>query len=405
MKVLIIGAGASGLLLAQGLTSEAGIDCTVYERHSPKSYVTRPREWGLTMHWGSEFLDRAISSRLRMKLQGINCDPFREGYDEAYPMLNGKTGEVLIALPGKNARRVSRRKLRHLLSQDINIEYGKTLSYISYDGDQVVAHFDDGTEAKGTCLAGCDGAKSVTRKQIVGLEKSQLTDSPITLINFDTTYTAETARFLRSGHPMMNISYHPEINNMFMLAVQDVENPDKPETWRFQLMLTWKGPPSKEELAEPEARIRLLKERGAQYAEPFRTAALSASDSLVIPVDKGQYWLPVPWDNHVGKVTLVGDAAHPMLPHRGQGLNNALKDASHLVDSIKSVQAGYQPLDQAITAYEEEMRTRGGEEVQITLNQAMLAHDWERFKESPIFKMGLEGKMRTNGTGQGSERS
>ncbi|KIW96496.1 uncharacterized protein Z519_03565 [Cladophialophora bantiana CBS 173.52] len=71
---------------------------------------------------------------------------------------------------------------------------------------------------------------------------------------------------------------------------------------------------------------------------------------------------PFPWDNTDGRVTLAGDAAHAMLPHRGQGLNNALKDASEIVDALS--------LKDAIDAYEAEMIPRGAAEVGLTRQQA-----------------------------------
>jgi hypothetical protein len=49
---------------------------------------------------------------------------------------------------------------------------------------------------------------------------------------------------------------------------------------------------------------------------------------------------------------------------------------------------GEKSLSQAISDYEAEMRPRAGQEVQITLKQAMMGHDWEQLLRSPMFKLG-----------------
>ena len=73
---------------------------------------------------------------------------------------------------------------------------------------------------------------------------------------------------------------------------------------------------------------------------------------------------------------------------RGQGLNNALKDASAIVDAIKAAVCGDTSLHAAITAYEAEMKPRGVTEVKLSLEQALKARDQNTIKDSPIFKQG-----------------
>jgi len=69
-------------------------------------------------------------------------------------------------------------------------------------------------------------------------------------------------------------------------------------------------------------------------------------------------------------------------------LNNALKDASDIVDAIKKVVAGEKSLANAIADYEAEMKPRGAKEVALSLEQALKARDKETLKDSPIFTHG-----------------
>ncbi|KAL1861556.1 hypothetical protein Daus18300_008819 [Diaporthe australafricana] len=107
----------------------------------------------------------------------------------------------------------------------------------------------------------------------------------------------------------------------------------------------------------------------------------------------------MPWDNRGGRVTLAGDAAHSMVPQRGQGLNNAMKDAANLVDAIKAALiTREQTLKDAIDAYETEMKARGTREVELSLEQARKASNSQAIKESPIFKFGWEpGNVNNDG--------
>src|SRR5262249_46809097 len=51
-----------------------------------------------------------------------------------------------------------------------------------------------------------------------------------------------------------------------------------------------------------------------------------------------------------GRLTLLGDAAHPMLPHMGQGANQAIEDAMALATLLRGVSTTYVP--NALVQYE-----------------------------------------------------
>jgi 2-polyprenyl-6-methoxyphenol hydroxylase-like FAD-dependent oxidoreductase len=65
-----------------------------------------------------------------------------------------------------------------------------------------------------------------------------------------------------------------------------------------------------------EQRLKQLKEFGEKFADPFRSAFAWLKDDQPVWYSPMTQWDPsLPehqWDNHGGRVTLAGDAAHPM---------------------------------------------------------------------------------------------
>ena len=61
-------------------------------------------------------------------------------------------------------------------------------------------------------------------------------------------------------------------------------------------------------------RLAQVREKASTMCEPFRSAVMWMPDDINITYDKMSYWVPIPWNNHDGRVTLAGDAAHPMTP-------------------------------------------------------------------------------------------
>jgi salicylate hydroxylase len=85
--------------------------------------------------------------------------------------------------------------------------------------------------------------------------------------------------------------------------------------------------------------------------------------SVLKQVDKTFRWAlydrePLPtWSN--GRLTLLGDAAHPMLPHLGQGANQSIEDGMALATLLAQVDIAAAPA--SLLAYERLRRERVAE--------------------------------------------
>lgn len=344
--------------------------------------------------WASTYIPDLLPQSIIDKLCTAEYDyPLAgpEGLPHDYICIrNAATGEILKKVPSPNARRCSRRRLRQVLREGLDVQYDKTLISISYPSSGVVAHFSDGTTASGSIIIGADGGQSRIRRLLLG-DKAEPTTLPMIMNNFNAQYTTEQALFIRSHlDRMTDYGVHPK-GFFFLMAIVSVPDPEDPSTWLFQLLTSWPDKLRKlsEEENTSEGRLKVLKELTADFAEPRKSAIEWVNEGTHISRDRLAIWCPVPWDHHEGRVTLAGDAAHGMTYHRGQGLNNCFNDAAKFVAALVKVNTGKVCLGDAMQAYGEEVVDRGAAEVEMSKKQTMAVHDWDIFMESPVMKQGI----------------
>ena len=269
--VLIIGAGISGLIIAHGL-HKAGIKHTIFETEEAQRW--RPKEWTMGIHWGLPLLEDLLPSHLAAR---IPTDGSVDGFlDYNQPPNNGAyifdglTGEVLkdLTVTGRIVR-VSRRKLRTLCSEGVPVKHSYTLQTVNCDEDNgtVTATFTNGQSYTGTLLIGCDGPRSVVRSFLFEPDpkraQAKTLDEAVN-ITLAYSYDAQNAKYVRSKtHPVWCMGISPQV--FPFLSMQDVPDPDKPETWRFFLMTSWLG--TKDDTLDNAGRIKLIKEKGEKLAE------------------------------------------------------------------------------------------------------------------------------------------
>lgn len=74
---------------------------------------------------------------------------------------------------------------------------------------------------------------------------------------------------------------------------------------------------------------------------------------------------------------------------RGQGANNAVKDSKMFVDAMVKVKSGELSRKEALAEYDQDVMTRGRQEVEISRVQTEAFHDHARFLDSPVVKHGI----------------
>ena len=307
-------------------------------------------------------------------------------------MFNGETGEKFFDMQGFNPLRVSRRKLRALLSDGINVQYGKKLSTITVSDGLATAKFSDDTSASATLIVGAEGVHSPTRSVLVGVDAALNQSTDVQMINTCWRLPAGIALAQRKAHPIFRIGYHPN-NTQWVTAVQNIPDPNDPKSWLFQQALSWAGAPRPDDFPDQKSKVDFVRKIADEYVEPWKSAGKNIPDDQEFGVDVITMWKPeMDWTSSPlwPHVTLAGDAAHNMPPFRGQGLNQGFMDAEKLVSELVVVKKGEKEWKDAIKAYEEEMKPRSIQEIEISAMQGKMSHDWKSMMGSPLMQQGME---------------
>jgi 2-polyprenyl-6-methoxyphenol hydroxylase-like FAD-dependent oxidoreductase len=276
------------------------------------------------LHWGTPVLQGLLDPSLWAQIQSVHVDPSTPIKDiDNLCFLNGATGEEMSSLTVSRWHRLRRSKLRSLMATEITVKYNKRLTNISYTSSaphpSVTATFEDGSTATGRILIGADGARSSVRRLIAGSDAAQITRLPYAATFIQARYTREQALFLRSFHPLYLAAPHPAGLFSFF-GLQDAADPNAPETWTFFFYISWASSIAQQDeemkTFSQADRLKQLQALAVEYTEPWRSAA------KWLPDDQPCFYLGLTvwdpslqghgWGNERGRVSLAGDAAHPM---------------------------------------------------------------------------------------------
>lgn len=293
----------------------------VFEKRSAL-FTPGDRDWNMGLHWGMPILKSLLPESAVSQLQSVQTDPNTPTKPvDKLLFLNGSTGEVILDNSIEDFYRLRRSKLRRLLAQDVDIRWNTRLKNIVFEHDNksVTAVFEDGQHITGRCIIGADGARSSVRHLILGPEAAPSTRLPYAVTFVQSKYTREQALFLRSFHPLYIASPHPD-GYMAFFGLQDAPEVDKPEDWTFFFYISWNSTIEQQNIEGAtfgnKERLAQVKELSKGFCDPLKSAFEWTPEDQPAWYFDLTVWDPsLPehqWDNKNGRVTLAGDAAHPM---------------------------------------------------------------------------------------------
>ncbi|MEU7404448.1 MULTISPECIES: FAD-dependent oxidoreductase [unclassified Streptomyces] len=379
-KVVVIGAGLAGLTLAQGLRTR-GVDVEVHERDTTPA----DRSQGFRIHVNPTGT-RALRSCLSDELFELFLDTSGDGGDGL--RFTDHLLRPLLSLDGPrdadpllNHQSVCRVTLRHLLLRGLDdvVRFGRHYErYEELADGTVVAHFSDGSTARGDVLVGADGCRSRVRAQ--RLPQARVMATGAVGVAGKLPLDEELRAWV---HPPLLSAAHivmgPYGARMFAATHQYRNRPSKAldlgaapaggllfDTDTDYLMWAVTASPGRFALptdttsSSPrqlgEAVLRLVDgwhpviRRAVADADPETLTGLPVRSAVAVPD-----WAP-------SRVTLVGDAAHCATPLGGMGGNMALRDAELLYGALTRAARGTR-VEESVGTYEAAMRAYAADAV------------------------------------------
>lgn len=382
-QVAIIGAGIGGVALAVACLHR-GIPFTLYERDS--SFNERAQGYGLTLQQASN------------AIKGLGLFSLKDGDNSTRHVVHTTEGKEISEWgvrthasikksPKRKNLHIPRQALRLALLEQLGepdaVQWGHRLvGFKQCEDKSVELSFQVNGQMKNVkadLVVGADGIRSVVRSLLIGEHVTPLRYMGYVVILgicFLDALKGVESSLLDSATVFQTVNGHERIY-MMPYSGDSV-------MWQFSF------PMSEEEAKALSAQgAQALKEeacRRAQWHKPIPQilAATPPSQISGYPLYDRELLKPQ-FLAKAGAVTLIGDAAHPMSPFKGQGANQALLDALLLARNIsiactsKWRETGVREV--VLSEFEEEMLERSASKVRDSAEAVEFLHSKSVLRE------------------------
>lgn len=363
--IMLIGAGIGGLTCALAL-QRAGIAVKVYEQAPELGEVGA----GLTLSPnGSKALHGLGLTERLAELADPPSYQAVHHYQTGRVLVRRERGDLPQKEYGAPYYQIHRADLHEMLAEEVRandpdcISLNHEFQRFSQDGDGVTAHFTNGASASGRALIGCDGVKSPVRSQMHEQESPRFTgyvawrglaaaaDVPAEAVD------PPSGIYIGPGHLFVRylIRGGETVNYVAFVAREDWQV----ESWSLR------------------STVKEVLDEFAGFHDLVRSIIGATPPELCF---KWGLFSRRPLESwSVGRVSLLGDAAHPTLPFMGQGAVMAIEDGVVLARCLAAAGS----VSEAFQRYEAARveRTTLVMERSATIIQSFFADDTDSFAE------------------------
>jgi 2-polyprenyl-6-methoxyphenol hydroxylase-like FAD-dependent oxidoreductase len=312
-KVLIVGGGIGGLALSIGMR-RAGIDVDVVEIR---------QQWSI-YHVGIIAQSNLVRAMVAL---GIADDCVAAGFSYSGVRFCDADGRVLSETPGAKLAGpaypaylgLTRPALHNVLfaaskGAGSAVRLGVTVAGLAQSDAKAAVKFTDGSSGEYDLVIGADGVHSQIRTMLFGEHLKP--------------------RFTGEGVWRYNVSRPPDVDYGSIY-----DSPEGPKAGLIPLTrdsayIFRIGPEPGNPRYPKDQLAAIMRERLKPFGGAIgRLAHEITNPELVVYRPLESVFVPSPW--HRGRVVLIGDAAHAITPHLGQGAAQAVEDAVVLADELQ----------------------------------------------------------------------
>ena len=340
-RVAIIGAGIGGLSLGLAL-QERGIQADVFEQ------APELAEIGAAIALSANSIREFARLGLEDGLAATSTVPteliYRHWQDAsriaAHPVAVDGWYEKRFGGPYFGIHRADLQKTLSAALSPEHLHLGCRLVNIVQERDSVVLEFANGRVERADLVVGADGVRSTVRRWVTGAD--------------DSVYSGTSA--FRGIVPTENLPLLPDPH-----AIQFWMGPDAhllhyaiggtgESVNFFAVVETPKIWLHHSTVAEVGEEVPVASFRG------WHPAVIEMINAAASPISWALFTVRPLLHWYRGRVVIIGDAAHGMLPHHGQGANTSIEDAFALAGLLAEGTA--EPLDTTFARYQGMRRAR-----------------------------------------------